>query len=245
MTMRTSTGRALTLAVVTLAALGCEAKRGDFFIPTGVFEERAEVTINVLVDGLPTDQDVSVTLSGSGGETQATTSNGRVTFTDVPPGMYTATITPPGGSLCLATTADVTVDPGDAATLDFRCAGVPRTYDTMYQTTLQTCLAEDPEPFSINAVFSPDADDPNGFTITFEGVEDSLHGLFDPATRQYTGQTEVVEFQPGVNGQESWNIQFSLDGSNPVFAGTSLVNVTFIESGNTCFIQYAVNGVGQ
>jgi hypothetical protein len=115
----------------------------------------------------------------------------------------------------------------------------------MYQTTLQTCLAEDPEPFSINAVFSPDADDPNGFTITFEGVEDSLHGLFDPATRQYTGQTEVVEFQPGVNGQESWNIQFSLDGSNPVFAGTSLVNVTFIESGNTCFIQYAVNGVGQ
>ena len=84
------------------------------------------VTGTVRVDGAG-QSGVTVTLTqGSTTIGTATTgAGGTYTIANVPPGVYTASITPPAGTVCIANSQSVTVQANAAATADFDCT-IPR-----------------------------------------------------------------------------------------------------------------------
>ena len=84
------------------------------------------VTGTVRVDGAG-QSGVTVTLTqGSTTIGTATTgAGGTYTIANVPPGVYTASITPPAGTVCVANSQSVTVQANAGATADFDCT-IPR-----------------------------------------------------------------------------------------------------------------------
>ena len=84
------------------------------------------VTGTVRVDGTG-QSGVTVTLAQGATTigTATTGAGGTYTIANVPPGVYTASITPPAGTVCIANSQSVTVQANAGATADFDCT-IPR-----------------------------------------------------------------------------------------------------------------------
>ncbi len=236
MTAQTFRTRILALAALALASVACERKPDEYLSLTGLLAESAEVTTHVRVDGGPPAEEVTVTLSGATDVPQET-SGGSTIFSDVAPGEYILSTTPPPAALCPTLSTDLEVFAGDDITATFDCLGLPGNYTIRYVVIFQDCFEEDPASFSVGAVVTADG---NFLVFTFNNTEDTVEGEVDPETGEFEGQSAEVEVQPGVVGQETWSMVFALDGAVVTFSGTSVVVFTFA-NGGSCTIEYDVD----
>ena len=104
---------------ITLTAMDSEGATGETSVLIDVIPPGTGATIQGTVtvggDGLP---GIPVVLSGAASDTTSTNFGGGYSFTDLGPGEYTITITPPPGAP-LPTTQSVTVAAGQTVTVNF------------------------------------------------------------------------------------------------------------------------------